>query len=95
MSPTPLPLSYEIQTAITEAVVAEVKRRMPPGRETYLKVKDASDEEHLNTHPDTTLRLIRAGKLRAVGSGKMLRVPLSAIADYLTGLAAQKAAVRK
>ena len=83
-------LSNESLTAIDQAVAREVKRRLPPTRETYLKVSQAA--EHLNCHADTVLRKIKTGELRSVGSGKMLRIPLSAISEYLANLAAKKVA---
>lgn len=36
----------------------------------------------LRLHPSTTRRLIRHGELRAVGRGKLRRVPLWAIREY-------------
>jgi len=85
-------LSLEIETAIQVAVAREVKRQLPPQRERYLTVKESSGPEYLNCHTDTVLRLVKAGELRSVGSGKMLRIPVSAISECLANRAAKKAA---
>lgn len=73
-------LSPEIQTAIDVAVARAIARRFPAARETFLAIKEAAAT--LGCHRDTVRRLIHDGKLRSVGSGKLLRVPQSAIDDY-------------
>jgi excisionase family DNA binding protein len=66
-------LTPEILAAIDVAVA----KRLSPPRETYLKVSEAAAQ--LSVHPDTIHRLIKSGKLRAVGTGKLTRVPQSAV----------------
>jgi excisionase family DNA binding protein len=74
-------LSPEIQSAIDASVASAIARRLPAARETYLKIKEAAQQ--LSVHSDTVLRFVHAGTLRSVGSGKLLRIPQSAIAEYL------------
>ena len=80
-------LSPEIQSAIDTAVALAVAQRLPAARETYLRVKEAAAQ--LDVHSDTVLRFVHAGTLRAVGSGKLLRIPQSAIAEYLEATSSQ------
>jgi excisionase family DNA binding protein len=87
-------LSPEIQSAIDASVARAIAQRLPTSRETYLKIKEAG--EQLRVHGDTVLRFVHAGSLRAVGTGKLLRIPQSAIAEYLEkNSTAPKAAVTK
>jgi excisionase family DNA binding protein len=86
-------LSPEIQYAIDTSVARAIAQRLPSPRETYLRIKEAAAQ--LSVHPDTISRFISAGTLRAVGAGKLLRVPQSAIAEYLESSTAVRAAVTK
>jgi excisionase family DNA binding protein len=88
-------LSPEIQSAIDASVASAIARRLPTPRETYLKIKEAAAQ--LSVHGDTVLRFVHAGELLAVGSGKLLRIPQSAIQEYLeaTSSTAVRAAVTK
>jgi excisionase family DNA binding protein len=74
-------LTPEIQSYIDSRVAHAIAQRLPAARETYLRVKEAAGQ--LGCHPDTVLRFIHAHTLRSVGSGKLLRIPQSAIAEYL------------
>jgi excisionase family DNA binding protein len=69
-------LTPEINAAIDAAV-----KRLRPARETYLRIREAAVE--INCHHGTILRLVHAGKLRSVGAGKLIRIPLSACTEYL------------
>ena len=75
-------LSPEILAAIDAAVA----KRLPPLRESYFKIREAA--ELLHVHPDTCLRLVHSGKLRAVGHGKLIRIPQSAIAACFPAVSA-------
>jgi excisionase family DNA binding protein len=84
-------ITPEIKSAIAQAVAAAIAERFPSSRETYLKVREAAAQ--LSCHGDTVLRLVHQGKLRATGSGKLTRIPQSAIAEYLNSSSAPKCAV--
>lgn len=88
-------VSLEIQSAIDASVALAFSRAHPGLRENYLKVAEASVQ--LSIHVDTLHRLVRRGDLRAVGRGKLLRIPQSAIQEYLeaTSSTAVRAAVTK
>lgn len=42
--------------------------------------------EHLDVDDDTVYALIRDGKLRAIRLGRVIRVPESALADFIAGV---------
>ena len=67
-----------LDPAILAAIDEAVARRVSPPRETYFTVRDVA--KMFGIHTDTCLRLVHSGKLRAVGRGKLLRIPQSAIA---------------
>lgn len=72
----------ELSPEVRELITAEVARAVErvPQREEYLTAKEAAVV--LRCHPETILRLVRASKLKSVGSGKLLRVLRSSIDDY-------------
>lgn len=74
-------LPPEIRAAIDLAVARAIAKRLPAPRESYLRVKEAA--ARLDIHPDTVLRHIHAGRIRAVGEGKLLRVPESAVDEFM------------
>lgn len=41
--------------------------------------------QHLDCDDETVYRLIAAGRLRAIRVGRLLRVPDSALADFIAG----------
>jgi excisionase family DNA binding protein len=83
-------LTPEIEAAIERAVA----KRLPPLRESYLKIREAAAILHV--HPDTISRLIHSGELGCVGAGKLTRIPNSAIATYLeTNSTAAKVAAHR
>ena len=51
--------------------------------EAVLKVREVAN--HLDCDEDTVYRLIREGRLRAIRLGRVLRVPASALADFIAG----------
>ena len=67
-----------LDPAILAAIDEAVARRVSPPRETYFTVRDVATQ--LRVSSDTVLRLVHRDKLRAVGRGKLLRIPQSAIA---------------
>ena len=76
-------LSPEIQ-AICKQLTAEVDRVIAANRrEEYLKLSRAG--EIMGCHADTVSKLIREGKLKSVGEGKLTRVPRSSIDAYFVG----------
>lgn len=61
--------------APTPAPMAEPER--------VLRVPEVA--EHLDCAPQLVYRLIHRGELRAVRVGRLIRVPLSALNEYLAG----------
>ncbi len=52
--------------------------------ELVLRVHEVA--EHLDVTPDLVYGLIREGKLRAIRLGRVLRVPQSALSDFIAGI---------
>lgn len=52
--------------------------------ERVLRVAEVAD--HLGVTPDTVYYLIRDGKMRAIRLGRVLRVPQSALSDFIAGV---------
>lgn len=52
--------------------------------ERVLRVHEVAD--HLGVTPDTIYALIREGRIRAIRLGRVLRVPQSALADFISGI---------
>ncbi len=52
--------------------------------ERVLRVAEVAD--HLGVTPDTVYYLIRDGKMRAIRLGRVLRVPQSALSDFISGV---------
>jgi excisionase family DNA binding protein len=52
--------------------------------ERVMRVREVAD--HLGVEKDTIYRLIREGKLRAIRLGRVLRVPQTALADFIAGV---------
>ena len=71
-------LAPEVEKEINRAVARAVA--LIARSETYLTAKECGAV--MRFHEDTVLRYIRAGKLRSVGSGRHLRIPHSAIAEF-------------
>ena len=71
----------ELSQEVREAIAAEVARQLPPRHEEYLTAKQAAALMQCN--PQTALRLAHAGKIKAVGSGRLLRIVRSSIDQYL------------
>lgn len=51
--------------------------------EAVLKVREVA--HHLNCDEDTIYRLIREDRMRAIRVGRLIRVPESALADFIAG----------
>jgi len=51
--------------------------------ERVLRVREVA--RHLDCEEDTVYRLIRENRLRAVRIGRLIRVPESALADFIAG----------
>ncbi|MCT1761248.1 helix-turn-helix domain-containing protein [Micrococcus luteus] len=51
--------------------------------ERVLRVNEVA--EHLDCNPHLVYKLVRDGDLRAVRLGRLIRVPLSALNEYLAG----------
>jgi len=51
--------------------------------ERVLRVREAA--HHLDCDEDTVYRLIREGQMRAIRLGRVLRVPESALSDFIAG----------
>ena len=66
-------------TAQTTPAPAET----PAEPERVLRVSEVA--EHLDCNPHLVYRLIHRGELRAVRVGRLIRVPLSALNEYLAG----------
>ena len=52
--------------------------------ERVLRVREVAD--HLDVDADTVYRLIRENRIRAIRLGRVLRVPQSALADFISGV---------
>lgn len=52
--------------------------------ERVLRVREVAD--HLDVDQDTVYRLIRENRIRAIRLGRVLRVPQSALADFISGV---------
>lgn len=52
-------------------------------REDVLRVPEVA--RHLDTTTDMVYRLIRSGELRCVRVGRLIRVPESALAEFISG----------
>jgi len=52
--------------------------------ERVMRVRDVAD--HLGVDDDTIYRLIREGRIRAIRLGRVLRVPQSALSDFISGI---------
>ena len=52
--------------------------------ERVMRVREVAD--HLGVDDDTIYRLIREGRIRAIRLGRVLRVPQSALADFISGV---------
>lgn len=51
--------------------------------ERVLKARDVAD--HLGCTPDTVYLLIRKGELRSIRVGRLVRIPESALAEFVRG----------
>ena len=49
-----------------------------------LRVRDVA--EHLGVQPDSVYALIRDGRLRSLRVGRVIRVPQSALSDFISGV---------
>jgi len=57
-------------------------------------LKTSEVARHLNCTQDTIYNLIRAGQLRAIRVGRLVRIPESALADFIAGDATLPAVAR-
>jgi len=55
----------------------------PAAPEPVLRVRDVS--EHLDCDDDVIYRLIHEGQLRAIRVGRLIRIPQSALTDFIAG----------
>lgn len=58
---------------------------MTQAPEPVLRVREVAD--HLDCDRDTVYRLIHEGDLRHIRVGRLIRVPESALADFIAGAA--------
>lgn len=56
---------------------------MTTAPERVLKVREVA--EHFGCDADTIYKMVREGSIRAIHVGRHLRVPESALADYIAG----------
>lgn len=54
-----------------------------PALERVLKASKAA--EHLGCTPETIYKLVADGKLRAIRVGRLVRIPESALAEFISG----------
>ncbi len=54
-----------------------------PALERVLRADKAA--EHLDCTPETIYALVRDGKLRAIRVGRLVRIPESALAEFISG----------
>lgn len=48
-------------------------------------LKSADVARHLGCTPETVYNLVKEGKLRAIRVGRLLRIPESALAEFIAG----------
>lgn len=54
-----------------------------PTPEHVMRVREVA--QHLDCDRDTVYRLIRAGQLRSIRVGRLIRVPESALSEFIAG----------